>query len=189
MMARQRAGSFKRRQYFINKKFQTGFILKFIGVLIFGALLSVGVTMLTTQATLTSSFEGSKLVIEKTSLAILPSVVFTNIITTLIVGLIVIVVTLFISHKIAGPMFRFEKDLEEISQGNLQKHIQTRQGDQFGSVAENLNNMVGNLNEKLSQLQGELNQLSEAAAAQDLPQDFRDELDTCRRNIDSQFKL
>lgn len=99
--------------------------------------------MLATQATLTSSFEGSKLVIEKTSLAILPSVIFTNVITTLVVGMIVIVVTLLVSHKIAGPMFRFEKDLEEIAGGNMQKHIQTRQGDQFGSVARNLNNMVG----------------------------------------------
>lgn len=188
-MAKQGTKTFKRKQYFINKKFQAGFILKFIAVLIFGALLSVGVTMLTTQETLTSSFEGSKLVIEKTSLAILPSVVFTNIVTTLIIGIIVIVVTLLISHKIAGPMFRFEKDLEEISQGNLQKHIQTRQGDQFSSVAKNLNNMVGNLNEKLSEVQGDLKRLAEAAIAQDLPQDFRDDLDECRRNIDSQFKL
>lgn len=188
-MARQRTKSFKRRQYFINKKFQTGFILKFIGVLLFGAVLSVGVTMLTTQATLTSSFEGSKLVIEKTSLAILPSVIFTTIISTLIVGIIIVVVTLLISHKIAGPMFRFEKDLEEISQGNLQKHIQTRQGDQFSSVAENLNSMVGNLNEKLSEIQGNLTRLAEAATKQDLPQDFRDDLDECRRNIDSHFKL
>ncbi len=187
-MSRQ-AKNYQRRQYYINRKFQTGFILKFVGVLLFGAILSVGVTMLTTQATLTSSFEGSKLVIEKTSLAILPSVIFTNILTTLIVAVIAVVITLLISHKIAGPMFRFEKDLEEISQGNLQKNIQTRQGDQFSGVTENLNNMVGNLNRKLTEVQKDLTSLAEAASTQGMPQDFRDDLEECRRKIDSQFKL
>lgn len=180
---------YKRRQYFINRKFQASFILKFCAVLIFGALLSIGVTLLTTQATLTSSFEGAKLVIEKTSLAILPSVILTNVITTLVVGGIVVLVTLLVSHKIAGPMFRFEKDLEEIATGNLQKHIQTRNGDQFSSVARNLNEMVENLNEKLCEVKQDLDRLSSEAAAQDLPQAFRDDLDNCRRNIDSKFKL
>lgn len=188
-MAEQGTAKFKRRQYFIDRKFQTGFILKFFAVLILGAILSVGVTMLSTQATLTSSFEGSKLVIEKTSLAILPSVIMTNIITTLIVGGVVVLVTLLVSHKIAGPMFRFEKDLEEIAQGNLQKQIRTREGDQFGGVTRNLNEMVGNLNQKLSEVKREMDRLGEAAAAQDLPQAFRDDLEECRRNIDSKFKL
>ena len=188
-MADHRAGKFKRRQYFINRKFQTGFILKFFLILILGAVLSVIVTMLTTQSTLTSSFEGSKLVIEKTSLAILPSVIFTNIITTLIIGAIAVFITLLVSHKIAGPMFRFEKDLEEISQGNLQKHIHIRNGDQFGSVAKNLNEMVENLNERLRKVQQDLERIADAAAAQNLPQAFKDDLEECRRNIDSKFKL
>jgi methyl-accepting chemotaxis protein len=189
MMAEQGNGSFKRRQYFIDRKFQTDFILKFCAVLLFGAILSVGVTLLTTQETLTSSFVGSKLVIEKTSLAILPSVILTNVITTLVVAVIVILVTLLVSHKIAGPMFRFEKDIEEISQGNLQKRIKTRNGDQFGNVARSLNEMVGNLNSKLTSVKRDLDRLGEEAATQNLPQAFRDDLEECRRNIDSQFKL
>jgi methyl-accepting chemotaxis protein len=188
-MAEHIPGKFKRRQYYINRKFQAGFILKFVLVLILGAILSVVVSMLTTQTTLTSSFEGSKLVIEKTSLAILPSVILTNVITTLVVGAVVIIITLLVSHKIAGPMFRFEKDLEEISQGNLQKQIHIRNGDQFGSVARNLNQMVEKLNEKLCEVRRELERIADEAAAQNLPQAFKDDLEKCRRNIDAQFKL
>ncbi len=188
-MAKQGMEKFKRRQYFINRKFQAGFILKFVLVLILGAILSVAITMFTTQATLTSSFEGSKLVIEKTSLAILPSVILTNVITTLIVGVFVIIITLLVSHKIAGPMFRFEKDIEEISQGNLQKQIHIRNGDQFGSVARNLNEMVEKLNVKLSEVHQDLARIAEEAVAQNLPQAFQDDLEKCRRNIDAEFKL
>ncbi len=188
-MAKVGKGAFKRRQYYIDRKFQANFILKFFGVLLFGAILSVGVTLLTTQETLTSSFEGSKLVIEKTSLAILPSVILTNLITTCVVGVIVIAVTLLVSHKIAGPMFRFEKDLEEIGKGNLQKRIRTRDGDQFANVATNLNIMVENLNSKLSEVKQEVEQLSEEAERMDLPQTFKENLELCRKNLDKNFKL
>lgn len=188
-MAEQTNSKFKRRQYFINRKFQTGFMLKFFAVLFSGAVLSVMVTLLTTQETLTSSFEGSRLVIEKTSLAILPSVIFTNLITSLVVGIVAVVVILLVSHKIAGPMYRFEKDIEEISQGDLRKQIKTREGDQFSSVAINLNQMVSNLNGKISEVEADLNALAESAADLELPQSFRDDLDSCRRAIDIHFKL
>jgi methyl-accepting chemotaxis protein len=180
---------FKRRQYFIKRKFQAVFILKFLLVLVFGAILSVVITLMTTGETLTSSFEGSRLVIEKTSLAILPSVIFTNVITTTVIGILAVVVTLLVSHKIAGPMFRFEKDLEEISQGNLKKQIHIRANDQFGSVAENLNKMVESLNGKLCEIKQDLERVSEAASMQQLPQAFLDDLEECRKKIDSKFKL
>ncbi|MBL4901136.1 MAG: methyl-accepting chemotaxis protein [Desulfocapsa sp.] len=188
-MAKEKTVKFKRRQYFINRKFQTGFILKFLLVLVFGAILSVIITMLTTGETLTSSFEGSRLVIEKTSLAILPSVIFTNMITTTVIGILAVVVTLLASHKIAGPMFRFERDLEEISQGDLKKHIHIRTSDQFGSVAESLNEMVESLNGRLCEIKQDLERVSEAASIQKLPQVFLDDLEECRRKIDSKFKL
>jgi methyl-accepting chemotaxis protein len=179
----------KRRQYFIDRKFQGVFMLKFFLVLLLGALLTIVITMLTTRATLTSSFDGGRLLIEKTSLAILPSVVFTSVITTLVVGLAALVVTLLVSHKIAGPMFRFKKDIEEISAGNLQKSIKIREGDQFGAVADNLNQMVGTLNSRLREVQSELARLSTAAAEQKLPQAFVDDLEACRKRIDDKFRL
>ncbi len=188
-MDEKKSLTLKRRQYFINRQFQTRFILKFIAVLLFGAILSTIITMISTRETLTSTFTGSKLVIEKTALAILPSVILTNIITTAVVGIVALVLILVLSHKIAGPMFRFEKDLEDISQGNLRKKVRIRRGDQFSSVAENLNEMVVSLNHRLSDVRQQLERISAAAAAQNVPQDFLDDLEECRRSIDSNFKL
>ncbi|MFU8768124.1 MAG: hypothetical protein ACNA7H_00155, partial [Desulfotignum sp.] len=62
-----------RRQYFIKKDFQTRFIARFILVLIIGGVISVGLTLLTTRGTLTTSFVDSRLVIQNTPLVILPS--------------------------------------------------------------------------------------------------------------------
>lgn len=188
-MSESKKKYFKRRQYFINRKFQAGFMLKFFLVLVLGGVLSVAITMLMTRSTLTSSFDGSRLVIEKTNFAILPSVILTNVITTIVVGGLVVFVGLVVSHKIAGPMFRFEKDLKEISKGDLSKKIHIRNGDQFGTVAENLNRMVVNMNDKMREVQQDLEILSKAASSQNLPQGFIDDLETCRRNLDLKFKL
>lgn len=179
----------KRRQYYINPRFQARFIVRFCGVLLLGALLSICITMLTTQATLTSSFEGAELVIEKTSLAILPSVILTNVITTFVVGILVILVTLFISHKIAGPMYRFEMDIEEIAEGDLQKTIKIRHGDQFESVAKSLNAMVKELNKKLIEIKHDFDRLDNKAEELGVSPEFRSELEVCKNNIDSRFKL
>jgi methyl-accepting chemotaxis protein len=188
-MVNSKPAANKRRQYFIDRKFQSAFMFKFFLVLVIGALLTVVITMLMTRTTLTSSFDGARLVIEKTSLAILPSVVLTSIITTAVVGLVAIVVTLLVSHKIAGPMFRFNKDIEEIARGNLQKKIQIRDGDQFAEVADKLNEMVTSLNGRLREVQAELEQLSATASDLELPQDFVDDLEACRRGIDAKFRL
>jgi len=188
-MAEKKTNQYKRRQYFINRKFQIVFILKFFMVLVLGGILSVVITLITTQATLTTSFSGSRLIIEKTSFAILPSVIFTNVITTGVIGLLAILVTLLASHKIAGPMFRFEHDLKNIAAGDLSNKIHIRNGDQFSSVAVNLNDMVGNINSKIREVQHELEQMSESAIAQKIPQTFVNELETCRKNIDLKFKL
>jgi methyl-accepting chemotaxis protein len=99
------------------------------------------------------------------------------------------VVTLLVSHKIAGPMFRFKKGIEEISAGTLQKSIKIREGDQFGAVADNLNQMVATLNTRLREVQSELARLSAAAAEQNLPQAFVDDLEACRKRIDDKFRL
>lgn len=182
-------GSVKRRQYYINKKFQTGFILKFILVLVLGGVLSVVITLLTTNSTLTSSYDGARLVIEKTSFAILPSVVITSLITTSVVGIVAVVVTLLVSHRLAGPMYRFEKDIEEIGAGNLQKKIRIRDGDQFVEVAENLNRMVDNLNRQMREIRDEIDRTVEQAEDSDVSEELLETLRSCRESIDSRFVL
>ena len=112
---RKKPAGVKRRQYYIKKDFQARFIVKFVIILVAGGILSVGLTFLNTQDTLTAVYANSKLTIQNTSLAIMPSVVFTMLITTLVLGLVVVAVTLLVSHKIAGPMFRFEKDIQRIA--------------------------------------------------------------------------
>ncbi len=179
-------GSIKRKHLFINKNFQTRFILKFILILFFSGAISIGLTLFYTRDTLTSSFINSKLMIQNTSTAILPQVLYTTLITTVLIGLIVILVTLLISHKIAGPMFRFKKDIDNISQGDLKARISIREGDQFQELAISLNKMIESLHKNISDIQTDVHALGEKT---DLSENCRGEIVQLNKKINTHFKL
>ena len=181
---------YKRRRYFINKDFQTGFALKFCIILTIGAILSTGILFAFTSNTLTTSFEDSRISIEKTSRDILPAMLYTNAVTVVTISLAAIVVLIFISHKIVGPFYRFEKSFEEIGNGNLSLRIGLREKDQFSVIAQKINQMNKQLNdrivrlkEKATLIRSEMDQQSpdlevlrcETAALQGMLEEFRTE--------------
>ncbi len=177
---------YKRKQYYINKSFQTRFIIYFLLILILGGAISIGLTLFNTQETLTSSFVDSKLMIQSTSLAIMPSIIYTTLITTALVGIISIIVILLVSHKIAGPMYRFEKDIDRVSKGDLKSRITTRQGDQFQGLATSLNTMIDSLNTKLTAIKDDVETL---APQRDLPEDLHRRIARLKDKIESAFTL
>ena len=180
---------YKRKQFYIKKDYQLRFILKFCLIILVGAFISTGLLFLFSQGTLTSSFEHSRLLVRNTSFAILPAAILTNIITLILITLASIVVVLFISHKIAGPMFRFEKDLNEIGQGDLTKKVTLRKKDQFTDMADSLNNMTTNLHGKVLAIQTEVEQLLESASKQKAPEKLIEGLNHLHQSIHKHFKI
>ena len=181
--------SYRRRNYFVKKGFQSNFILKFCLIVLIGAILSTGLLFLFSQGTLTSSFQQSKLVIKNTSLAILPAVIYTNLITLGLITLATIAVTLFVSHKIAGPLFRFEKELKEIREGDLTGNIMLRRKDQITDMADGLNKMTASLHGKVLDIRTGVEHLIESASKQNVPQELIEELNHLHQKIEMNFKI
>ena len=181
--------TYRRRNFFVKKDYQFKFILKFCLIVLAGSIISTGLIFFFSQGTLTSSFENSRLVVKNTALAILPAIIYTNIITLLMITLATIVAVLFISHKIAGPMFRFEKELKLIGDGDLTKSIRLRKNDQITDIAESLNEMTSNLHRKTVDIQVSMEKLIQSAKNQNAPVALIEELDRVYRSINKQFKL
>jgi methyl-accepting chemotaxis protein len=73
-----------------------------------------------------------------------------------------IAINLFVSHKIAGPIFRFEHTLRCIDDGDLQHVARIRDSDQIKSMVAALNRLITSLRNTYTSLRGveqELNQL------------------------------
>jgi methyl-accepting chemotaxis protein len=137
----------RRRQYIIKKGLQ----FRYIG-LVFGlALIASLVTGWTVFATgwhflgekLASVYPQGRLiyVLRVTNLALLRNLLF--------ISPLIFILGLLFSHRIAGPVYRIEKTLGDISKGNLGLKIRLREGDELVDLAYMINNLVENFNKTI----------------------------------------
>ncbi|MBN1353600.1 MAG: HAMP domain-containing protein [Candidatus Omnitrophica bacterium] len=148
----------KRKNYFIKKKFQRDFIIKFCSLVILGSAISGSIIYLMSMSAVTTTFENLRLVIKSTADYILPAVLLSSAVVIILIGFAAIIVTLFTSHRIAGPLYRLEKDIDEIASGNLRKKVNLRKTDELKALAASLNGMTGKLR---SDIEGVKNIVSE----------------------------
>lgn len=61
--------------------------------------------------------------------------------------LMVLIVSAVISHRMAGPVFKFEKSCATLAEGDLSHRVYLRQGDQLTDLQDQFNNMAGAVDE------------------------------------------
>ena len=74
---------------------------------------------------------------------------------------IVLIAAVLVSHRMAGPIYKFEKSCATVASGDLTHRVYLRKGDQLIDLQEQFNNMTGAVNEVVKQLE---NFKTEAAA-------------------------
>lgn len=156
-----RTADFKnqRRNYFIKKGFQAKFILKFCLLIISACVVMGGLVYILSTKTATTSFENLRLVVKSTSDFILPTLILSSLIAIIFISLATIAVVLFISHRIAGPLYRLERSLVEIGKGNLAVDVRLRKTDEIKALAASVNNMLRNLRDPISISQDKIKNL------------------------------
>ena len=135
----------RRRNYFINKGFQTEFILKFCVLVVVGCVVFGGILYVFSSRTLTTSFENSRLVVKSTADYLLPGLLFGVLIVGLVMAIAAAIVVLLMTHRVAGPMYRFEKYAQKVGSGELIPDLRIRKKDQFQNLVSAFNNMSQNL--------------------------------------------
>lgn len=94
-------------------------------------------------------------------------------------GMIIIVAILLLSHRIVGPMGRFESTLEAMQQGHLDKTLQLRQKDEGMPLALKINDFNSQLAQSfhtIGQNSKALHILIDQVAALDLPEQEKERL-------------
>ena len=133
---------FRRRNYYIDKDFQIKFVMKFCALVAGGAGLTILMLYLLTQLSTTVSIVKSRVVVMTTADFLLPLLAQTVVIVTVAVGITTAIFTLIVSHKIAGPLYRFKQTFKELEQGNFSNQIRLRKDDQLHEVAVEFNHMI-----------------------------------------------
>ncbi len=152
---------YKRGIYFIEKKFQTNFILKFCGLVAGGALLTIGILYFLSSKSTTVTIVDSRVMVRATSDFLLPILIQTVFIVMLLVGIATVFVTLFVSHKISGPLYHFKKAMEELEKGDFSADFRIRCFDQLQSLAETFNAMIGKTRKQVNLIKANFSALKE----------------------------
>ncbi len=104
---------------------------------------------------------------------------------------LVLLVSLYVSHRFAGPIYRFEKSADTAALGDLTHRVKLRDGDELKELQDKFNAMLSALQALVLKDRALARHLSErlAAALQRLPQtqdtaSAREEIDTLRRELD-----
>ncbi len=158
-------GQNRRRNYFIKKGFQASFIVKFCLLLILACLIMSFVSYLFVGNTSTTSFENLRFTVKNTSDFMLPILISSGITAVVLVSIATIVIVLFISHRIAGPLYRLEKSLEELGGGNLAVNVHLRQADEIKALADTLNRTMKSLKEPIAASKAKAEELEAEVAS------------------------
>ncbi len=176
----------RRKNYFIKKEFQTRFIMKFCLLVVLTALISSVVIYRFSSQSVATVFENSRLIIKPGTEFIMPGLLLSTLISVVLVGMATIFVVLFISHRIAGPLYKLEHSLERVGSGDLGFDIHFRKGDEAKRMAAIFNATSRNLNKLLKDINTEYAHLNSAArelrdAVKDLPVEYQTLKDAAKR--------
>jgi methyl-accepting chemotaxis protein len=141
---------YKRRNYFINKEFQGRYIFNYFLLAAIGSILFIGVFSFFSSNTLSIVYDNYHL-----QIGVTPEILFKKILSTqwlfiVLGGGMVVLVTLVMTHRVAGPFYRFEKTLDEMLTGDISKKIILRKKDEGKDLARKMNAFNDMLGDKLS---------------------------------------
>ena len=71
---------------------------------------------------------------------------------------------IFLTHRIAGPIYRFEQTIRDAMGGNLNARIKLRWADEFKVLASSINDMLNSLSQRLLKLKKASEKLQEISA-------------------------
>jgi methyl-accepting chemotaxis protein len=84
---------------------------------------------------------------------LLPSLVSLSVIFVVLLGLAILLMTLFVSHLIAGPLYAIRRYIERIGEGELDFDARLRTRDQTTPLAMSLSESLEMLNRRLLAIQ------------------------------------
>lgn len=153
----------RRTNYFIKPGFQSRLTAIFILIVIIvanivGALV-YGFSVIKLENSLV---EEAKLPVDSKQLgqALLPGVIIAELISIFIVAFICI----FVTHTIAGPVYRMERVARNIGDGDLTHFIKLRPKDELKDLADTMNEMTMGLRNKVISFKEEIAQIQEGVA-------------------------
>jgi methyl-accepting chemotaxis protein len=143
---------FKRRNYFIKKDFQGKMILGFFLFVIGSIVLFTVILGMFSADSMTMSYKNNTLQLGQTPVMLFKNALVANWVFIFFGGSLLVLAALLVSHRIAGPQFRFEQALKNMTDDNLNDSIYLRNKDEGSSLATHINTFNRQLSQKIRKI-------------------------------------
>ncbi|MEA1969533.1 MAG: methyl-accepting chemotaxis protein [Thermodesulfobacteriota bacterium] len=131
--------NFKRRNFFIKKDFQGKYIFNSFLLVAFGSVLFALIFSFFSSNTLSIVYDNYHLQLGTTPGILLNKIFSAQWLFIVLGGFTVIGITLLLTHRIAGPFFRFEKTLDSMNKKDFTQQIYLRTKDEGKELAQKIN--------------------------------------------------
>jgi methyl-accepting chemotaxis protein len=128
---------FQRRTVIVKRQLQLKYIgLVFISVLL-AALIVGGDIYYNMMKIILTHMPGEVDTLQKFNTAI--------VVKSVLYLALMLLISVFVSHRFAGPIYRFEKSAQIVAGGDLTHRVSLRTGDELMELQEEFNGMIGSL--------------------------------------------
>ena len=131
----------RRKQYFIKKRLQFKYLLFVFSAMLLPTLVCGTALYYLIWQTVAAEVAVPEAIAE----SLIPALEKVNmilLITLPIIFVVMLLLAIIISHRIAGPIYRIEKELAEISKGDYSRRIKLRSRDELQEIAEGVNSLL-----------------------------------------------
>jgi len=139
----------KRRILFIERAFQLRFIAKVTAVIVVGTALTGALLYVLADREFGRAFYSAHYQARSSWELLLPAVLVSSFVAMCLVAATAVVLTLYDSHRIGGPLYRFKQNLEAIGEGDLTLFTRLREKDELQSLTQVFNQATRNLAERV----------------------------------------
>jgi len=177
---------FRRRKYIIAPKFQFKYLAIVIALIFVVMLVTIYFVNLTLRTTPILENLSEMEVVAITSL------MFKTILYICCIFVIIVAVLgIFVLHRIAGPLYVFDKMFTLVSQGDLTVKLRLRKGDELQELANSFQKMVDSLNLFIKTDKGKIDRIKkevELLYSLQSNQEVQQKLDKIRLMLDELYK-
>jgi methyl-accepting chemotaxis protein len=169
----------KRRKYFIKMNYQGKLLLSCFLIVVGGGILFNVLLGLLSVDSLTISHSNQDLQMDMTPFMLFKQGLAANWLLILLGGGFVMLASLIISHRVAGPLFRFEATLDDMLKGKLNTTIHLRDKDEGKELAEKINAFNSKASHSFQEIgknSKALKVLIDQVAAMNLPENEKEQL-------------
>jgi nitrogen fixation/metabolism regulation signal transduction histidine kinase len=164
---------FQRKTVLVKRSLQLRYIaMVFLSVLVASMIVGGTIYWSLTRVLLTECPSAADSVIQFNSVLVVKTALYL---------LLMSAISLYVSHRFAGPIYRFEKSAQVVSGGDLTHRVSLRTGDELMELQEEFNGMVSSLQTLVQKDRNLAQRLSERV--DDLAKKLPDDADAARREL------